>query len=104
MSRFHGNVGYGIDTEVEQDVWEKVIEEHEYYGDVSYNRMAIEQNKSINGSISVTHTINIVADPFAFENMYNIMYVEYMGVKWQVSAIEVHRPRLRLSLGGRYND
>ena len=103
MSKFHGNVGYGVTIEKYPGVWEEEMVERPYYGDVLKNRMNIQQNNVINAGITINNTISIVTDNFARENALSIRYVTYLGKKWCVSSIEVEYPRILLTLGGLYN-
>jgi hypothetical protein len=44
-----------------------------------------------------------VADAYANENFFAILYVEWMGALWTISEVEVQSPRLLLRLGKVYN-
>jgi|SRR5689334_9631591 len=107
MARFYGKVGYGESVETEpgvSGVWEDVITEIEYQGDVVRDTRNLQENpESLNDNITVSNSISIVADQYAIENFIFIKYVEWSGVRWRVSNVEVRRPRLILSLGGVYN-
>ena len=107
MTKYHGYVGYAVDVQAYPGVWEEQITEHEYFGDVIKNRMNIQQTATVNAGISISNSISIsisiVGDPFAYDNFYAIRYVTYLGKKWTVTGIEINRPRLILTLGGLYN-
>lgn len=103
MAKYHGHVGYAIDVEKYPGVWVPEIIEHEYFGDTIKNRLNVQQSTTVNATISISNSISIVADPFAYENFYAIRYVTYLNKKWTVSSIEIARPRLILSIGGIYN-
>lgn len=103
MSKFHGNVGYGVAIEKYPGVWEEEMVERPYYGDVVKNRMNIQQSAVINPGITINNTISIVTDKFARENAFSIRYVTYLGKKWCVTSIEEAYPRILLTLGGVYN-
>ena len=94
MARYHGYVGYAIDVEAYPGVWEEQISEHEYFGDVLKNRI----------NIPISNSISIIADPFAFEHVYAMRYVTYLGKKWSILNVSIERPRLILTLGGLYNE
>ena len=47
--------------------------------------------------------ISVIADAYVNKNIQSIRYVEFMGAKWKVKSISVHRPRLELTIGGVYN-
>lgn len=101
--RFSGAVGYGEPTETSEGVWEDVIEERTYQGDVIRNIKREEINTDLNNDLAVNNSISIVADEYAISHFFKIKYVMWEGVRWTVSAVEVRSPRLILSLGRVYN-
>lgn len=105
MARFYGKVGYG--TQVEDPVGSGVhvtqITEVSYYGDVQRNIARQEDGEGLNSNIKVNNMISIVADEYANQHFFNIKYVEWAGVLWAVTSVEVRSPRLILSLGEVYN-
>lgn len=103
MARFHGEVGYGDSVETAPGVWEDIITEVPYFGDVTRDARNLEPGEGANPNINVSNSISIVADKYAFDNFLNIKYVKWMGVLWTVTNVEVQRPRLLLSIGSRYN-
>lgn len=103
MARYHGYVGYAIDVEAYPGVWEEQISEHEYFGDVLKNRINMQQGSVVNAKITISNSISIIADPFAFEHVYAMRYVTYLGKKWSIVNVSIERPRLILTLGGLYN-
>lgn len=104
MARYHGYVGYAIDVEAYPGVWEEQISEHEYFGDVLKNRINMQQGSVVNAKIIISNSISIIADPFAFEHVYAMRYVTYLGKKWSILNVSIERPRLILTLGGLYNE
>jgi hypothetical protein len=104
MARFSGKVGFAPTTvETALGVHEEQEVEKAYKGDVLRLSNRSDVNNTVNPDISVSNRISIVADAYANENFLSIRYVEWMGVRWEVVSVEVRRPRLILSLGGRYN-
>jgi hypothetical protein len=103
MARFHGKVGYGESTETSPGVWEDVITERLYYGDVVRNSRTLVDGEDLNQDISVGNSISIVADAYANGHIFAIRYVEWAGTLWTVPTVEVERPRLILRLGEVYN-
>lgn len=104
MAKFYGAIGYGISKEDRPGIWEIEITTRNYYGDVIKRYIKNNQTSKINDDIDITNEISIIADPFAYTNFHAIKYVEFMGVKWKVTRIEVQHPRLILSIGGIYNE
>lgn len=112
MGKWHGKIGYSITSEefviedgkeIGTGIWKSSITERIYTGDVNTIRWKRQANESVNDEINISSTISIIADPFAYNNCYNIAYVEYLGTRWKVSDIEPSYPRLILTLGGKYD-
>lgn len=103
MTRFFGTVGFGKSTEVKMGVWEDVITERKYYGDVIQNSRGLVESTDLNDDISVGNSISILADPYALEHFFAMRFVEWEGALWIVSNVVSQRPRLILRLGGVYN-
>lgn len=101
--RFFGRVGYGTQVETGPGIWEDSITEYSYYGDVLRNNRQLRQGTELNPDLSVQNQISIVADQYANEHFFDIRYVEWAGILWTVTSVEVQSPRLLLSLGEVYN-
>lgn len=103
MAKFYGKVGYVESKEVSPGVYDDKPTEYTYYGDVLSSYRHLDDGEQINGDITVRNMISIVADAFAYDHFFAMKYVWWMGVRWQISKVEVKRPRLILTLGGVYN-
>lgn len=103
MAKFYGEIGYGETVETVPGVWEDVITERKYYGDVLRNTRALQEGDKVNNDISVGNSISIVADAYAHEHFFAMKYIKWAGTYWIISDVEVQRPRLLLRLGGVYN-
>lgn len=104
MSKWYGMIGFSETVESEPGIWDPVITEKPYYGDVISNRWNRQvSSNSTNDNINITNSISIVADPYAVDNCSKMTYVEFMGTKWKVSSVDVQYPRLILSIGGVWN-
>lgn len=104
MAKWFGIVGYEETKETSPGVWSKQITEQQYYGDTISNRWMNQSSNNVNDDININNQISIIADTFAYENFQHIRYAEFMGVKWNVSNVDVQYPRLILTLGGVYNE
>lgn len=104
MAKWYGEVGYAETVEVEPGIWTEQIVKKTYSGDVISNRWKRQNSGEVNNDINISNQISIVADPYANENCSKMVYVEFMGSKWQVTDVEVQFPRLILSIGGVYNE
>lgn len=103
MAKWYGAIGYAVPTEVRPGVWEDVITERNYFGDILKNRRRTEPADKLNDDISLNHQISIVADPFALNSIQLMRYVTIMGAKWTITELEIQQPRLILTIGGVYN-
>lgn len=104
MARFYDVVGYApTNIETAPGVWEDVIIERKYFGDVLRNTRRLEGGGQVNNDITVGNSISIVADDDALGGFFNMRYVKWAGTNWIISDIEVQSPRLILRLGGVYN-
>lgn len=103
MGKFYGSIGYAESIETSPGVWEENITEKAYYGDIIKLSRRMLTSEHLNSDLTMSHQISIVADPYAYENFHAIRYIKWMGSKWQVTNVEVQRPRLILTIGGLYN-
>lgn len=102
MTRYSGLVGYGQQVEVEPGVWDTEDKEVMMKGDLLRQNANI-QDSGINDKVSLNHRVSLIGDAYAFDNYYNMKWVTVNGFKWTVSAIELQRPRLIVTLGGIWN-
>lgn len=102
MTRYSGLVGYGQQVEVEPGVWDTEDKEVMMKGDLLRQNANI-QDSGINDKVSLNHRVSLIGDAYAFDNYYNMKWVTVNGFKWAVSAIELQRPRLIVTLGGIWN-
>lgn len=103
MAKWFGKIGYSTTEEVEPGIYESIIKELPYRGDVMSSRWKRQSSGEINDNISLANVISIVADPFAYQNCSKMVYIEYLGALWKISDIEVQSPRLLITIGGVYN-
>ena len=105
MAKYYGIVGYVESIETSPGIWNDKVTECHYSGDVTRNTSRWNTSSdSTNDDFNINNEISIVADPFAYQNFHNIKYAEFMGVKWKVTNVEfAQRPRITLTLGGKYN-
>lgn len=103
MGKFFGAIGFAETEETSPGVWEESISERNYYGDTARLSRRLENGEHLNSNVNVNHSISIVADGYAYENILSIRYAEWLGTRWKITDVEVQRPRLILTLGGVYN-
>lgn len=104
MARYYGTIGFSAGSaETVPGVWDEVIVERPYYGDVVRNVRRLQSGEYVNDNATVTNEISIVSDPYALQNFHAMRYVAWMGTKWKVTSVEVQYPRLILSIGDEYH-
>jgi len=105
VARFYGKVGYGVAVETPEGsgIWVDQIIELPYKGDVVRLSRNLVDAQQQNDNITLGSSISIVADQYAYSNFAFIKYVEYLGVLWKASTVEVQTPRIIITLGGVYN-
>lgn len=104
MAKYYGKIGYAVTKETEPGIYEEIIEEREYFGDVIRNTRRLREASKVNDDVNISNLISIVADPFANNNFHAMRYITFMGSKWKISDVEVQYPRLILTIGGLYNE
>ena len=104
VNKWAGKIGFATPKEESKGVWVDDITERKYFGDITRNLRRLENGTSVNDNITVANEISIVADPYAVQNFHSMRYITFMGTKWKISTVDVVYPRLRLTLGGVYNE
>ena len=103
MAKWFGKIGFCVTEETEPGIWEEVVTERSYYGDLLSNFRKLQNSGGVNDNINIANKISIISDPFADQNFHSICYAEFMGTKWKISGVQVQFPRLILELGEGYN-
>lgn len=103
MAKFYGAIGYVMTTETRPGIWDKVIIEKKYHGDLLSFTRRWQNNDQVNDDITISAQISVIADSYLLNNMHCIRYVKLNGVAWEVTSIVPQHPRLLLDLGGIYN-
>lgn len=102
--KFDGTVGFWKeDVEVKPGTFQSLIQERPYFGDVLKDRRSFKTSEYQNNDFTISNQISILADLYLQMNWTSIKYVNWKGVKWSVSHVNVEYPRITLTLGGVYN-
>lgn len=101
--KFCGDIGFVIQQETEPGIYEGVVAEKTYYGDVLQNFRKWQSGEKINDDIVLNNKISIIANSFALENSGAMKYVSYLGQKWKIESAEIAYPRIILTIGGLYH-
>lgn len=103
MTKFFGKIGFSQTIETAPGVFEDSVESREYYGDVERQGRRWENSESINDDLVVNNYVSVLADDFAYENIGNMKWVEFLGSKWKIKSVEIEYPRIKITLGGVWN-
>ena len=103
MAKWFGKIGYAVTSETRPGIWEEVIVERNYYGDMIRNSRRLQAASQVNDDININNELSIISDPYAMNSFHAMRYAEFMVTKWKITNVEVQYPRLILSLGGLYN-
>jgi hypothetical protein len=104
MAKYAGLVGYVTQEETVPGVWSPVDNPIQMRGDLIRQSASSQNGDKLNEDITLGHRVSLIGDAYAFGNYYNIKWVMLDGMKWEVTSVEIQRPRLILSIGGLYND
>lgn len=103
MGRFYGIIGYAEQIQTSPGVWEELITERTYSGDVIKNMSRMKDGDNLNDNLAIDNRFSIVADPYAYAKFHTMRYIRWMGSLWKINSVDVQRPRLILTIGGVYN-
>lgn len=103
MARFYGEIGFGDIVETSPGITEDVITEYKFRGDVLRSNFRNSSNEKINTDTTLTNSISIVGNKYAFEHLRHMRYIKFEGIYWQIDTIEIQRPRLIIGMGDVYN-
>lgn len=103
MAKFHGVIGYAIQSETAPGVWTDTITEKFYRGDVILNQQRWQPSEKVNDNFNIDNRLSIIADEFMFKHIGFIKYIVWHNTKWKIQSLSINRPRITLEIGGIYN-
>ena len=103
MAMFYGKIGYVLQEEAAAGVWEEVITEKSYRGNIVRNSQRWQPTENLNDDLTLNNQVSIIADSFALQNVGSMRYVIWAGTSWKITSVDIQRPRLVLTIGGVYN-
>jgi hypothetical protein len=103
MAKFTGKVGFIEFVESEPGLFRPVVIEKSFSGDLLLDRRGWKASEHTSGDVFVSNRISLLANADLVNNLANIKYVIFMGVKWKVATFEILLPRVILTLGEVYN-
>lgn len=104
MTRFFGKIGYASAAEeISPGIYDDVIIERSYYGDVVRNAFSNIEAEKVNADIRLGNSFSIVADAYAMNHFHTMVYLAWAGTLWSITNVDEQSPRLILRIGGVYN-
>ena len=82
---------------------EHQIAERSHVGDLIRNTRRTEGGDRIIENLVLSNSVSLVADAFAMNHFFEMVYITMFGTKWKISTVEVKPPRLILQIGEVYN-
>lgn len=102
MAKYHGNIGFAVQVETKPGIWEDVIEDRPYKGDVITNVRRWDPSENINDDFTISNRFSVISDAFLYSHVPAMRYIEYMGSKFKITSVNIDRPRVEISVGGVY--
>lgn len=110
MAKYAGLVGYVTQRETVPGVWSPVETPRRMRGDIIRQSSSVQNDyksnngNKVNSDISLNHRVSLIGDAYAFSSYFDIKWIEIDGRRWEVTSVEVQRPRIIVSLGGLWNE
>ena len=101
--KYYGEIGFSETVQTDIDIWETVIREYTYAGDINRVSTGWKTGDHLNDDLTISMEISFIGDVHALENYNNIRYAVWRGTKYRVTNISEEHPRITLTLGGEYN-
>lgn len=102
--KYYDKIGFWFDdVETEPGIFEPMVEEKYYAGDVIETRQRWENSDRQNDDLTLSNRISIISDMYLNQHLSSIKYATFMGGKWKVIGLDVKYPRVILDLGGVWN-
>lgn len=103
--KFYGKIGFWRDdVETSPGIYNGVVIERPYFGDVLKNNRRWQNTGNQNDSLTTNNQISILSDLYFQQNWTSIKYVIWNDVKLKVSNVDLEGyPRVILDLGGEYH-
>lgn len=103
MAKYSGLVGYGIQTETTPGVWKTVDTPRMMKGDFYMESSRHQNGDKVNDDISLNHRISLMGDEWVMKHYPLMRWIEIDGIKWEITSVELKRPRVIVNVGGLYN-
>lgn len=102
MARYAGLVSYVTQTETRPGVWTDTVEKHFMKGDMLRKASSHQNGDKVNSDVTLNHRVSLIADDYALGKYFDMKRIELDGREWNITEIEVQRPRIIVTIGGLY--
>lgn len=104
MAKFYGLIGFSQEVEVSPGVYDYVIVEKPYYGEVIRDVVDSVASGTVLAERKTGNAFRIVGDGYSRNNFFDMTYVKWAGNYWEVRQVELlQRPRMIIRIGGKWN-
>lgn len=103
MAKYSGLVGYVTQGETVPGVWSSIENPVPMRGDIIRASLSRQNDSKVNNDVSLNHRVSLIGDAYAFQQYFNIKWIELDGRKWEVTSVELQRPRIIVTIGGLWN-
>ena len=104
MSKWSGKIGFAETVKGDDDISRTTIVEKRFRGDVLQDYRKWDDSEKINGDITISNRISVVAKDHMLSRLQYMRYVTWQGAKWRIQSISIALPRVILLLGDLYNE
>lgn len=101
--RYSGKIGFATKVEVSPGVWDEIITERSYLGDVIQRTERLEGAETVIPDYRTTTSISVLSDGVLKERYSDIRYIRFLGLAWSVKSLVYKPPRLEIYIGEEYN-
>jgi hypothetical protein len=101
--KYSGKIGFASKVETSPGVWEDVITERDYIGDVLQRTERLDTGSTIIPSYRTTTSYSVLSDGVLKERYSDVRYISDQGTRWKVDSIIRKFPRMEMFVSEEYN-
>lgn len=104
MAKFYGQIGFGFEEEVSPGVFDYVVVEKPYFGEVVRDALDSVGGSTVLGERKTANAFRIVGDGYSQDHFYDMKYILWIGRYWEIRQVEIQdRVRMLIRIGGVWN-
>lgn len=101
--RYSGMLGFAETVEVTPGVWDDVITEESFIGDLVQRTEAFSTAESVLPQYRTTTSVSVLGHGVLAKNYANLRYVTLNGTSWETSSVVDQFPRIVVYFGEVYH-